>query len=118
MASIQFSHANGFPAPVYEPFLRHFSQHDIHAIPVLGEGKYTIRNSWKSLARELIDTIEARQTGPVVGIGHSLGGVATFWAAQQRPDLFSHVFLLDPPIFQWSARMLSGLTRVIGIQSR
>jgi pimeloyl-ACP methyl ester carboxylesterase len=32
----------------------------------------------------------------VIGIGHSLGGVLTLYAAIKRPDLFSRLVLIDP----------------------
>jgi pimeloyl-ACP methyl ester carboxylesterase len=118
MTSIQFSHANGIPAAVYAGFLSEFSAHQVHAIPVSGEGKHKIRHSWRPLAQELIETIEARQQGPVIGIGHSLGAVSTFWAAIERPDLFEQVYLLEPPLFDFRIRFLSSLTRLIGIQDR
>ena len=32
----------------------------------------------------------------IVGIGHSLGGVTTMYAALQRPDLFRALVFIDP----------------------
>ena len=35
---------------------------------------------------------------PVIGLGHSLGSVLSFQASLQRPELFSQMIMLDPPM--------------------
>jgi pimeloyl-ACP methyl ester carboxylesterase len=100
MATIQFSHANGFPAGSYNCFLKHLDKHTVNFIPALGLDKFKVKNNWKPLVDELIINIEASENKPVVAVGHSLGGVVSYMAAQQRPDLFSHIILLDPPFFR------------------
>jgi pimeloyl-ACP methyl ester carboxylesterase len=40
-----------------------------------------------------------RSTGPAFVVGHSLGGVAAWWAAQQAPELVLGAVLEDPPLF-------------------
>jgi pimeloyl-ACP methyl ester carboxylesterase len=37
--------------------------------------------------------------GPAALVGHSLGGVVAWTAAQRRPDLVTRIFLEDPPLF-------------------
>ena len=88
MSTIQFSHANGFPAACYQVLFEQLKPHDIQAVPVLGQGKYYPKKSWRSMAYELIENIENKDTTPVWGVGHSLGGVITLWASVLRPDLF------------------------------
>lgn len=106
MATIQFSHANGIPAPVYQPLLDQLVPHDIHYLPVLGETVPPIRRNWAPLVDELISTLDARNEGPVVGMGHSLGGVVTLMAGKKRPDLFEKIILLDPPLLPWRIRRI------------
>jgi pimeloyl-ACP methyl ester carboxylesterase len=49
------------------------------------------------------DAIAAlRACGPAFVVGHSLGGVAAWWAAQQVPELVSGALLEDPPLFSGS----------------
>jgi pimeloyl-ACP methyl ester carboxylesterase len=49
----------------------------------------------------------------IVGVGHSLGGVLTLWAAIRRPELFRAVVLIDPVVFPptwlWGPRVLRWL---------
>jgi pimeloyl-ACP methyl ester carboxylesterase len=46
------------------------------------------------------DAVEAlRSAGPAVVVGHSLGGVAAWWAARLVPELVLGAFLEDPPLF-------------------
>src|SRR4051794_7611893 len=46
------------------------------------------------------DAVEAlRSVGPAVVVGHSLGGVAAWWAARLVPELVLGAFLEDPPLY-------------------
>jgi pimeloyl-ACP methyl ester carboxylesterase len=40
-----------------------------------------------------------RSVGPAVIVGHSLGGVAAWWAARLVPELVLGAFLEDPPLY-------------------
>jgi pimeloyl-ACP methyl ester carboxylesterase len=98
---IHFAHANGVPSRVYEKMFATLRQdYDVVYVPLLGPDKrYPIDNHWQSLTQQLIDSIVRQSQGrPVIGVGHSLGGALTFQAALQRPELFSQVIMLDPPI--------------------
>jgi Lysophospholipase len=67
---------------------------------LLGPDKrYPIDNHWKSLTQQVIDSIVRQSHGrPVIGLGHSLGSVLSFQASLQRPELFSQMIMLDPPM--------------------
>ena len=104
MPSIQFSHANGVPAESYQYLFDRLQPHQVSYIPALGLGDHQPRRDWRPLVQELIEAIEATHQEPVVGIGHSLGGVITCWAALQRPDLFARIILLDPPFLGMEIR--------------
>lgn len=106
MATIQFSHANGMPAPVYEPLLALLAPHKVHYLPVLGETAPPVGRDWSPLVDELIRTLEQRGGEPVVGLGHSLGAVVTLMAGRRRPDLFRRIIMLDPPLLPWRIRRL------------
>ena len=96
---IHFAHANGVPSRVYQALFEALKDDfDVIMVPALGPDKrYPIDNHWRSLTAQVIESIVRQAKGrPVIGIGHSLGGVLTFQAAQQRPDLFSQVIMLDP----------------------
>ncbi|MEO0470459.1 MAG: alpha/beta hydrolase [Bacteroidota bacterium] len=118
MAVIQFSHANGFPSGSYQYFFEQLKPHSVEAVPIYGLGKYRLKNDWRIWADELIEAIEHHGKGPVVGLGHSLGGAITIAAAQKRPDLFSRIILFDPPIFGWKRRLLLGISKSLGVGLR
>lgn len=114
MDNIQFSHANGFGSKTYTHFFKQLEPHPINAVKLIGHGKHALTKNWKSLVPELIESIEANHTKPVVGLGHSLGAAITFFAAIQRPDLFKQIILIEPPIFGFRARMMIGLMSLFG----
>jgi pimeloyl-ACP methyl ester carboxylesterase len=99
-AIIHFAHANGFPASTYSKMLSFLEQrYVVIAIEKLGhDPRYPVDDNWQSLARELADHIEGSAEKPVVGIGHSMGGILTFMAAYHKPQLFSEIIILDPPL--------------------
>ncbi len=97
-AIINFVHANGFPAGSYQTFFDYFTDDfTIVAHEKYGHNpQFPIHKSWKYLVDELITYVE-QQPQPVIGVGHSFGGVLSFLAACQRPDLFKGLIMLDPP---------------------
>jgi pimeloyl-ACP methyl ester carboxylesterase len=99
MNNIQFSHANGFGLKTYTHFLSFLKPYEVKGVELIGHGQYSVVPNWKPVAKELIEHIEKNNTAPVIGIGHSLGGAVTLYAAQERPDLFKQVIFLDPPLF-------------------
>ncbi|MEO0581838.1 MAG: alpha/beta hydrolase [Bacteroidota bacterium] len=115
MTPIQFSHANGFPAASYRTFFEELHPHPVHAVPAFGLGVYQIKKDWWPLVDELIAHIEGHGNYPVIGLGHSLGGMLTVWAALKRPDLFSKVILMDPPTIGFVRRLAMHLARSLGV---
>lgn len=94
--------ANGFPPPCYLPFLE---------VAVPGHRRVCLPpralwpgigspprepGSWISLADDLLRGLDRHFSEPVVGIGHSFGGVATLLAATREPERFRALVLLDP----------------------
>lgn len=115
MPIIQFSHANGFPATCYQALFQELAPYTIQAVHNFGLGKYQPVKDWRPMTDELIEYIDANFTKPVIGIGHSLGGVVTLWAATLRPDLFQQIILLDPPFLGRKRRFFSGMLQALGL---
>ena len=116
MPTIQFSHANGFPSKTYNHFFQLFGDdYEFSYVPLTGHGKYKPGRNWQSLTQELIADIEAKHSKPVIGMGHSMGGVLTLFASLQRPDLFEKVFILDPPLFHRRMRWMIGFNYFFGL---
>jgi pimeloyl-ACP methyl ester carboxylesterase len=73
---------------------------------------------WRQLGDDLLrllDDLTPAPAAPVVGIGHSVGGVTSVYAALRRPERFSHLILIDPtflrPRLLWGVRLFRGLGR-------
>lgn len=98
---VHFAHANGYPPGSYQRMLAPVvERHRVEAIrfrPLWepADEQSDIRG-WHLLAHDLIELIEQRFDEPVIGVGHSMGGVATLFAAVERPALFRSLILIDP----------------------
>lgn len=73
---------------------------------------------WQKMANTIADAIyrqaNVKEDGPLIGIGHSMGGVLTLMAAHKYPDLFSEIILLDPVLFQNEMIIAQQLMRITG----
>ncbi|GAB6194567.1 alpha/beta fold hydrolase [Desulfocastanea catecholica] len=102
---LHFYHANGFPVSVYLPMLiRLTDSFRVIALGLRGQDAQTAGNtSWHDIAGDLIRFLDEKNTGPVFGVGHSVGSVATILAAVRRPDLFKKILLIDPVLLPYKA---------------
>lgn len=97
---IHFAHANGFPARTYSKLFT-LLEDDFEVGFIARHAhnpKFPVTDNWKFLKDELKTEIENRYTQPVVGIGHSLGGVLHFLVAVENPELYQQIILLDAPV--------------------
>lgn len=98
---IHFAHANGIPSKVYRNLFQQLQdEYQVIYLPQIGtDERYPITNHWPHLVNQVIDSVVQQSQGQkVIGMGHSLGAVLTLMAALQRPELFSQVIMLDPPL--------------------
>jgi pimeloyl-ACP methyl ester carboxylesterase len=98
---LHFAHANGYPPGSYRRMLEPLTAaHRVEAMAFRPLWEPFAERSdirgWDLLAKDLIELIERRYDRPVRAVGHSMGGVATMFAAVARPELFDCVMLLDP----------------------
>ncbi len=114
--NIVFAHSNGFTAKTYRYFLEQLAPNKITAFDNIGQ--QTSWTKWKDFVPQLIQHIEENHDEPVIGLGHSLGAAVIFFAAEMRPDLFSKVILIEPPIFSFRKRLLIWLFTQIGIADK
>lgn len=112
--TIHFYHATGYPFGSYADMLgRLADDYNILGLAHRGcwEGQPAPDSSvaWHNYADDLIEFLDQQKRGPVIGMGHSIGGVTTMFAAIKRPDLFSKIILIDPvfvaPPFWYMARL-------------
>lgn len=98
---LHFSAANGMPAASYDYFIEQFcSQYNVVSLENRGvwpsASSPDRRRDWMQHVKDLIAFLDAEGKAPYVGVGHSMGGWCTAVAANLRPDLFSHIVLIDP----------------------
>ena len=118
MAQLHFAHANGFSAKTYSYLFELLEPNEVSYIENIGHGKYEINHNWTNLTAELIADIEQKHQQKIVGIGHSLGAVITLFAALKRPDLFSQIIILDPPLLRPFVRFQIYLGVLFGVTDR
>ena len=110
--SLVFSHANGFPVGSYRSFLDSlkdsFEIFGWQARPLIPGSAPEEISGWGDLSVDLKTGIESRFSGPVVGVGHSLGGVLNLLAAASNPELYRALVLLDPVIFSGTRSLVWG----------
>lgn len=97
---LHFAHANAYPPGSYRLFLNALTQNfEVLAVkhrPLWSAAQPEEMKSWQCIADDLITFFDQQNLRGVIGVGHSLGGVATMIAAVKRPELFSHLVLIDP----------------------
>jgi pimeloyl-ACP methyl ester carboxylesterase len=113
---IHFAHANGIPSLCYQKLFDVLeAQYQLSYVPVLGtDPRYPVDDQWQMLTQQVIDSIAAQSPSrPVIAVGHSLGALLSYQAAQQRPDLIAQVVMLDPPLVMGMAGLALHLSKKI-----
>jgi pimeloyl-ACP methyl ester carboxylesterase len=97
---INLAVANGFPAETYtralQPLMANYHVVSLHARPLWGDADPADLKRWTQLSDDLLNQLDELTDQPVIGIGHSVGGVATIHAAIKRPEKFSRLILIEP----------------------
>jgi pimeloyl-ACP methyl ester carboxylesterase len=105
---LHFAHANGFPSGSYKKLFAHLpAQYDVIAIDKMAHNpRYPLNDNWENQITEMIEFIEQNkgEHKQVVAVGHSFGAVVSYMSACLRPDLFSGLVMLDPPLITGLAR--------------
>jgi len=112
---INFAHANGFPAGSYQTLFSYLPE-NMHVIALDKYGhtkQHPINHNWQAQVEELINFVEAQQIdgNKVICLGHSFGGVISFIACCQRPDLFKGLIMLDPPALSGAEALAARLVK-------
>lgn len=97
---IHFAHANGFPAKTYSKLFSYLTNdYEINYLERHAHNPiFPVTDNWFRLKDELREEIKKRYDAPVVGVGHSLGGVLHLLVAAENPELYRQIVLLDAPI--------------------
>ena len=98
--------------------LDHYKIISFYPRPLWGDTPPEWLKNWSQMADDLIESLDGLKAKNIIGIGHSLGGVLTLYAAVKRPDLFSKVILIDPtmlpPKLLWKFKFM----KLFGFEAR
>lgn len=76
---------------------------------------FPVTDNWHYLVQEVIASIQAQASRPVIALGHSLGGVLSLLAAIEKPELFKAVILLDSPMLGRMKSLLLLMSKAFGM---
>jgi pimeloyl-ACP methyl ester carboxylesterase len=97
---LHFAHANGYPPACYrrmiEPLTDRYQVLAVHHRPLWPGTMPEELASWYQIGQDMIQFLDENNLSNIVGVGHSLGAVATMFAAVKRPELFRAVVLIEP----------------------
>ncbi|STX42069.1 hydrolases or acyltransferases (alpha/beta hydrolase superfamily) [Legionella donaldsonii] len=117
---IHFAHGNGFPALCYKQLLDKLEeQYDCCYIDRIGHNpQFPVTENWHFLVEEVIASIKKQASQPVIGLGHSLGGVLNLLAAIEEPQLFKAVIMVDSPLLGHFKSSMVRLAKALGVIDR
>jgi pimeloyl-ACP methyl ester carboxylesterase len=100
---LMFLHANGYPPECYRPLLSRLAEnYRVTAMvqrPLWLESNPEEIEDWRPLTDDFLRFLDKSQAGPVLCVGHSMGGIALLRAALREPERFKSIVLLDPVLF-------------------
>ena len=116
---LHFLHANGYPPECYQPLFEHLQkQYHVFGMklrPLWDDAKMDDLQDWHPLSEDLLRFLADREPVPVIGVGHSIGGIVTLRAALRDPKKFRALILLDPVLFVPSFLVLWNFVCGIGL---
>jgi len=98
---LQLLHANAYTPGCYRRMCSYLGDYNIYLPeqrPLWPDSDPTALKSWDLLADDIISHMDKLGRRDVIGVGHSMGGVASWLAAIKRPDLFKRLVLIDPVV--------------------
>jgi pimeloyl-ACP methyl ester carboxylesterase len=121
---VHFIHGTGFSAMTLAPLASLLpNEWDLWLTDAPGHGLSEQPNhkmpDWPalgdSIAEALYKSADIKIKGPMIGVGHSMGGIVTLLAAVKHPQLFSRIILLDPVLFNTEIIIAQQLMRTLGV---
>jgi pimeloyl-ACP methyl ester carboxylesterase len=99
---LHIAHANSYNPHAYRQLAQQLTPH-FHVLAMsqrpLWHADPTSAPSWHTYGDDIVHFLQQNNLSQVIGVGHSLGGVATLYAALQQPDLFRAIVLIEPVFF-------------------
>jgi pimeloyl-ACP methyl ester carboxylesterase len=100
---VLFAHATGMHGRIWKPVADHLvDRAHCVAVDLRGHGDSGLPAgadlAWDAFGRDVLAAVGAVGGGPVIGVGHSLGGAALLMAAVARPGEVDRLFLYEPAV--------------------
>ena len=111
-----FSHANGFEAGTYRRYLGAFSPHyALHSV-VYSQQVADYRQPLAYMLQHLLAGLDRLQSSwPLIGMGHSVGGILILLGYYARPQAFKKLIILDAPFFVRERALIFPFLRACGL---
>ena len=97
---LHFAHPNAYPpacfTPILEPLSENYHVVAMHHRPLWPGHEPDEFENWQVIAGDLYRFLTQRGYEQIIGVGHSLGAVATMKVAYQHPELFRALVLIEP----------------------
>jgi pimeloyl-ACP methyl ester carboxylesterase len=118
-APLHFLHANGYPPECYTPLFEHLqNQYHVFGMKLRplweGQNKDDFQD-WHPYSDDLLRFLSDHTVDPIIGVGHSIGGIVTLRAALRNPQKFRTLILIDPVLFVPSFLVGWNFIRAIGL---
>ncbi|MBL8078529.1 MAG: alpha/beta hydrolase [Anaerolineales bacterium] len=121
-APMHFLHANGYPPECYQPLLEllrtEYRLFGMTLRPLWPNANMNDIQDWYPFSEDLLRFLSDRGPDPVIGVGHSIGGIVTLRAAIRDPKKFRALILLDPVLFVPSFLAMWNSLRAIGLGNK
>lgn len=119
---MHFLHANGYPPECYQPLLEllrtKYRLFGMTLRPLWPNANMNEIQDWHPFSEDLLRFLSDRGPDPVIGVGHSIGGIVTLRAAIRDPKKFRALILLDPVLFVPSFLAMWNSLRAIGLGNK
>ncbi len=120
--AMHFLHANGYPPECYQPLLEllrtEYRLFGMTLRPLWPNANMNDIQDWYPFSEDLLRFLSDRGPDPVIGVGHSIGGIVTLRAAIRDPKKFRALILLDPVLFVPSFLAMWNSLRAIGLGNK
>ncbi|XXF79227.1 alpha/beta hydrolase [Myxococcaceae bacterium GXIMD 01537] len=119
---LHLAHANGFPPGTYRKLIESLkSRYRVVTVRtrcmVPGSVPADLK-TWEDMADDVLEALRAARLEGIVGVGHSMGGVATLLASVKAPTLFRAIVALDPVLIAGGRAVLLRLLTWLGQRHR
>ncbi|RRR73354.1 MAG: alpha/beta hydrolase [Candidatus Viridilinea halotolerans] len=119
---VHLAPANGFPPESYRPMAAGLTPQlrvwGYRPRPLWPQSRPHDVRSWHALAHDMLADLATLSAEPVVGVGHSLGGILSLYCAVRHPERFRGLVLLDPVVMPRSLLPLLWAMRRTGQHHR